>query len=321
MTRAATWLLMPALLLRENRHIWVHMFENLTSTPLPSLNALRAFEAMARTGRVTLAAEELHVTHSAVSRQVKALERSLGVQLFTGPKHRLELSAAGRDLLPALTAAFDQIAAAVSHTRVGADDLHIAVNASLSVKWLIPRLSGFQITSPQTRLVVSELPSHATSQRGAHAVVRIVPTSRLADPLVTAFMPNAVGAVMSPALAARHGADPLTAPRLAAQSHPGGWAIYAALAGVELPARPEQSFAHIHVAIDATLAGLGAAVISWPLVAEHVLAGRLIAPLGFRRAESAFALLAAPGVTSRHLDRFRDWLVAEGAKTPAPPEP
>ena len=54
-------------------------------------NALRAFEAMARTGRATLAAEELNVTHSAVSRQVKALERSLGVRLFTGPKHRLEL--------------------------------------------------------------------------------------------------------------------------------------------------------------------------------------------------------------------------------------
>src|SRR6478609_8157563 len=76
-----------------NRHIHTGMFENLTSS-LPSLNALRAFEAMARNGRVTLAAEELHVTHSAVSRQVKALEQTLGVRLFTGPKNRLELTAA-----------------------------------------------------------------------------------------------------------------------------------------------------------------------------------------------------------------------------------
>ena len=62
------------------------MFENLTSGTLPSLNALRAFEAMARTGRATLAADELHVTHSAVSRQVKALEEALGVRLaaFSG---------------------------------------------------------------------------------------------------------------------------------------------------------------------------------------------------------------------------------------------
>src|SRR5690242_17268994 len=101
--------LVPGLLFGGNRLICAHMFENLTSGPLPSLNALRAFEAVARTGRVTLAAEELHVTHSAVSRQVKALERSLGVRLFSGPKNRLELTAAGRELLPQLTEAFDQI--------------------------------------------------------------------------------------------------------------------------------------------------------------------------------------------------------------------
>src|SRR6185436_5090639 len=105
------------------RHIGPMMFENLTSGPLPSLNALRAFEAMARTGRVTLAAEELNVTHSAVSRQVKSLEAALGVKLFGGPKHRLELTQAGRDLLPALTEAFDQIAGAVRRTRAGGEDL------------------------------------------------------------------------------------------------------------------------------------------------------------------------------------------------------
>jgi DNA-binding transcriptional LysR family regulator len=294
------------------------MFDKLTST-LPSLNALRAFEAMARTGRVTLAAEELHVTHSAVSRQVKALERTLGVALFTGPKHRLELSAAGRELLPALTEAFDQIAAAVRRTRGGAEDLHIAVNASLSVKWLIPRLAGFQAAHPGIRLHLSELAMHATAHRGAQAVVRIVPTSRLSDPGVTAFIPNALGAVMSPALAAQLGGDVLAAPRLAAQSHPEAWPIWAELAGVELPPAHERPFAHVHFAQDAALAGLGAAVISWPLVAEDVLAGRLVAPLGFRRSESAFAMLTAPGAASRPLDRFRDWLTTEGARTPPPP--
>ena len=78
------------------------MFENLTP-PLPSLNALRAFEAMARNRRATLAAEELHVTHSAVSRQVKALEQSLGVRLFTGPKHHQDQTPPGRELQPAKT--------------------------------------------------------------------------------------------------------------------------------------------------------------------------------------------------------------------------
>lgn len=295
------------------------MFEKLTSGPLPSLNALRAFEAMARTGRVTLAAEELRVTHSAVSRQVKALERALGVRLFAGPKNRLELTAAGRELLPALTEAFDQIASAVRRVRTGGEDLHIAVNASLSVKWLIPRLAGFQAAHPEIRLHLSELAAHATSHRGAQAVVRIVPISRLSDPHCTAFIRNSLGAVMSPEMAARCGNDPLRAPRLAAATHPEAWPIFAEHAGIELPPANERPFAHVHFAMDAALAGLGAAVVSWPLCVHEVEAGQLVAPLGFLRSGSAFAMLTAPGAESRALDRFRDWLVAEGAKTPEPP--
>lgn len=293
------------------------MFENLTS-PLPSLNALRAFEAMARNRRATLAAEELHVTHSAVSRQVKALEQALGVRLFAGPKHRLELTPAGRELLPALTEAFDQIAAAVRHVRGGGEDLHVAVNASLSVKWLIPRLARFEAAHPEIRLHLSELASHATSHRGAQAVVRITPTSRLSEAGVTPFISNALGPVMTPDLAAR--SDPLHATRLAAQSHPEGWPVWAALAGVELPQASERPFAHVHFAMDAALAGLGAAIVSWPLVADDVAAGRLVAPMGFRKSESGLAIHVAPGAESKPLARFRDWLVAEGAKTPPWPE-
>ncbi|MBW8814271.1 MAG: LysR family transcriptional regulator [Caulobacterales bacterium] len=286
---------------------------------MPSLNALRAFEAMARTGRVTLAAEELSVTHSAVSRQVKALERALGVRLFAGPKNRLELTPAGRELLAPLTEAFDQIAGAVRQARTGGEDLHIAVNASLSVKWLIPRLAGFQALHPDIRLQLSELSPHATSHRGAHAVLRIVPPARLAEPNCTPFIRNALGAVMSPQLAERCSHDVLRAPRLAAATHPEGWAIFAEHAGIELPPAPERPFAHVHFALDGAIAGLGAAVVSWPLCASDVQAGRLVAPLGFRRSETAFALLAAPGAEGRALSRFRDWLVAEGARTPQPP--
>ncbi|THD76215.1 MAG: LysR family transcriptional regulator [Phenylobacterium sp.] len=297
------------------------MFENLTSEPLPSLNALRAFEAMARTGRATLAAGELNVSHSAVSRQVKALEAALGVRLFQGPKHRLELTAAGQALLPALTEAFDGIAGAVRRVKSDGEDLHIAVNASLSVKWLIPRLPGFAAAHPNLRLHLAELAPAALTHRGAQGVVRIVTTSRLADPLATAFIPNHIGPVLSPALAERYAGDPLSAPRLVAQTHAQGWAIWAALAGVELTPAVERPFAHLHFAMDAALAGLGVAVLPWPLVAEEVAARRLVAPLGFVRAEAAFALLQAPGAESRALDRFRAWLVAEGAKTPSAPGP
>jgi LysR family transcriptional regulator, glycine cleavage system transcriptional activator len=295
------------------------MFDNLTSTSLPSLNALRAFEAMARTGRATLAAEELNVTHSAVSRQVKALEAALGVRLFQGPKHRLTLTPPGQALLPALSHAFDEIASAVRQLKSDGEDLHLAVNASVAVKWLIPRLGDFGARHPEIRLHLEELAPQATSHRGAQAVVRIAQAARLTDPLATAFIQNYTGPVMTPVLAERFAADPLSAPRLAAQSHPQGWAIWAELTGIELAPAPEQPFAHVHYALDAALAGLGVAIISWPLVAEEIAEGRLVAPLGFRRAESAFALLAAPGAESRALTTFRKWLVEQGAKMLRPP--
>jgi DNA-binding transcriptional LysR family regulator len=274
---------------------------------------------MARTGRATLAAAELHVTHSAVSRQVKALEAALGVRLFAGPKHRLELTPAGQQLLPALTGAFDRIASAVRDLRSDGEDLRIAVNASLSVKWLIPRLPDFAAKHPEIRLHLEELAPQASTHRGAQAVVRIAPASRLTEPNVTGFIPNRIGPVMTPALAERFAADPLSAPRLSAQSHPQGWAIWAAVAGFELAPAPERPFAHLHFAMDAALAGLGVANLPWPLVADHVLEGRLIAPHGFRKSESAFALIAAPGAESRALNRFRDWLVDQGKQTPEPP--
>jgi DNA-binding transcriptional LysR family regulator len=229
------------------------------------------------------------------------------------------LTPAGQALAPSLGHAFDEIAAAVRRLKGDGEDLHIAVNASIAVKWLIPRMGDFAGRHPEVRLHLEELPSQATAHRGAQAVVRIAQATRLVDPLATPFIQNHTGPVMTPALAERFVADPLSAPRLASQSHPQGWAIWAEVAGIELAPAPEQPFAHVHYALDAALAGLGVAILSWPLVAEDVAEGRLVAPLGFRRAESAFALLAAPGGESRALARFRRWLVEQGVRTPAPP--
>jgi LysR family glycine cleavage system transcriptional activator len=76
---------------------------------LPPLNALRAFEAFGRRGRMTLAADELCVTHGAISRQIRQLEDHLGVALTEGPRNNLTLTEAGAKLAQALTLALDQI--------------------------------------------------------------------------------------------------------------------------------------------------------------------------------------------------------------------
>ena len=79
---------------------------------LPPLNPLRAFEATARHASLTKAASELNVTHGAISHQIKALEQSLGVKLFERTGQRVKLTPHGAELLPAVSTAFDGIAAA-----------------------------------------------------------------------------------------------------------------------------------------------------------------------------------------------------------------
>ncbi len=299
------------------------MFENLTlGAALPSLNALRAFEAMARTGSATLAGAELNVTHSAVSRQVKALEAQMGVRLFEGPRHALTLTRAGRDLLPGLTAAFDGLAAAVARARSEGQDLHVAVNASLSVKWLIPRLADFGRRHPEIRVHLVELAPHAVSHRGADVVLRLLDPQRIETLKAEVVIPNAVGPVIAPILA---GADAraaaLSAPRLTARTHPSGWKDWSALSGQISTATAERPVAHLHFALDAALSGWGAAVLPWALAAEAVADGRLLAPFGFHADDGAVAAIPGAGEPSRARRAFVRWLVDQGRAMPSAPKP
>jgi len=124
---------------------------------LPPLNPLRAFEAAARHGSLTKAANELNVTHGAVSHQIKALEASLDVQLFERQGQRLKLSPQGAELLPAVSSAFEGIAAATARmTRpVSSGALAVTCVPALLSFWLIPRLGSFAAQYPGIQLTLN----------------------------------------------------------------------------------------------------------------------------------------------------------------------
>lgn len=119
------------------------------SRKLPSLNALRCFEAAARQGSIRRAADELHLTHGAVSHQVKLLEDSLGIQLFDRVGRRLKLTAAGTKLGDALTQGLDSMAHTLrelsDYRGIASSDrrLRIAVTPSFGANWLVPRIFQF----------------------------------------------------------------------------------------------------------------------------------------------------------------------------------
>jgi LysR family glycine cleavage system transcriptional activator len=134
---------------------------------LPPLNPLRAFEATARHGSLTKAAGELHVTHGAVSHQIKALEASLSVRLFERVGQRLKLTSHGAELLPAVSNAFEGIAAATARmTRpTSSGGLSISCVPALLSFWLIPRLASFTAQFPDITLTLnaSNDPGHIRS--------------------------------------------------------------------------------------------------------------------------------------------------------------
>lgn len=123
---------------------------------LPPLNPLRAFEATARRGSVSAAARELNVTHGAVSHQIKALEESLGVPLFERGAKRLKLTPQAALLLPAVSQAFGEIAAATAMMKRPATsgDLTITCVPALLSFWIIPRLNRFTEQYPDVRLTL-----------------------------------------------------------------------------------------------------------------------------------------------------------------------
>src|SRR5215207_4120255 len=127
--------------------------------PLPPLNALRAFEAIARHLSFSKAADELHVTPAALSHQIKGLEEQLGIALFHRRARSIELTDAGRLLYPGLHAGFESVRDAVGRLDRAREDRILVISATpgLTAKWLVPRLWRFLAAHPDvdTRIAAS----------------------------------------------------------------------------------------------------------------------------------------------------------------------
>src|SRR5262245_20251431 len=129
---------------------------------LPSLNALKAFEAEARSLSFTRAAEELNVTQGAVSHQVKALEAELGIKLFNRERQRLLITDAGREYLGVVRDALDRIAVGTERVvqRQKLGTLTVSTSPDFAAKWLVHRLGRFAEVHPDIDLRVSATMHH-----------------------------------------------------------------------------------------------------------------------------------------------------------------
>jgi len=290
---------------------------------LPSLNALKAFEATARHESITKAAAELFVTQGAVSQQVKGLEAELGVRLFQRERQRVALTEAGRLYLEVVRDAFDRLGAGTERLlqRQNAGTLTVTTSPNFAAKWLVHRLGRFSEAHPGIDLRVSASLQHVDFARedidlairhgegnwpGLHAT-RLCSEEQF--PVCSPRLAAQGGALDSPADIGRH--------TLLHVNGRGDWTRWLAQAGFEGVEAPRNvDFNQASMAIDAAVDGQGIALARTALVAGDLISGRLVRPFPQAiEAPFAFWIVCPKAVADQpKIATFREWLLAEAAE-------
>jgi LysR family glycine cleavage system transcriptional activator len=290
---------------------------------LPPLNAVRAFEASARYVSFTRAAEELHVTHGAVSRQVALLENWLGSALFRRSASQLALTDAGRSYAAEVTSMLDRLAVASMQFSQQDAPTSLRVNAppTFTMRWLIARMSSFQRLRPdvEIRLTTSLAPvnfqenGYDIAIRGAHAPL----PGCMSEPFMTeVVVPVCHTDLLEQGL---HGPEDLqhhTLIRYATE--PYNWPDWLEAVGVkELQGANTLHFEQMYFALQAAAEGLGVVLVPLFLVVDDIMAGRLCAPFGLRAAMQRQYYTNVPLLAARQpvVRAFCEWLQREGRDT------
>jgi DNA-binding transcriptional LysR family regulator len=291
------------------------------SQDLPPLNALRAFEAAARLNSISQAAYELHVTHGAVSRQVRALEEHLGVALFSKEGRGLKLTDAGARLREVSTDLFSRLRSTCAELQQGQADapLVLACPGSLLARWFIPRLDRLNRELPELRLQLSASEGDLDPRRaGVDATLWFAEPPWPADMQVFELAAERIGPVLSPRyahFAALHlapAAALLSEPLLHTSSRPQAWPSWARSNALDASAlRLGQGFEHLYYLLEAAAAGLGVAIAPQQLVADDLSAGRLVAPWGFVETSARLALWRPLRNRDPRVEHLARWLQEE----------
>ncbi len=286
---------------------------------LPSLTALRAFEATARRGSAKQAAEELSVTPTAISHQVRQLEATLGVSLFIRGARQLRLTPQGHALQATLGDAFDTIAEAVARVRAAPprQAVTLSTTPAIAARWLLPRVGLLSQAHPDLDLHI-------------HASHRPVPLDGVQADLairygrgdwpglvVETLFDNRFVPACSPALGLRRRRD---LPRhtllhfepLGGFSAPVSWTVWQQQAQVPgLDTRAGPVFSDETHAVAAALGQQGIALMSHALIADELRAGTLVRPFGPDLPGLPFHLVYPPARAADAAPMaVRDWVLS-----------
>lgn len=276
----------------------------------PPLPTLTAFEAVARLGSVTKAADELNLTQSAVSRQIQRLETQLGTGLFERNRKRLQLTAPGARYAAEIRAALTRITNATFELRANPEGgvLNLAILPGIGTHWLAPQLKGFFEAHPGITLNMSTRTdafdfAFESFHAAIHFVRRTWPGARSLK-----LLDEQMVAVASPTLLQ---SGPVTElPRLQLETRRYAWSEWSAANGWPVENSPLMSLDQFATMLRAAQSGLGVALMPDYLVEDEIARGSLAEPEGAKRVTMGAYYLVWPESAETYpaLSAFRDWL-------------
>ena len=294
---------------------------------LPSLSALRTFEAVARHESFTVAAAELNVTQSAASRQVRMLEQYLELSLFRRTSRRNELTSAGRYYFDLVRGALDRVEAGTTEliaTRRGAGTLTLGVLPTFGTRWLIPRLHSFRERHPEILINVIATDGQFVADAPKLDVAVQFGNGHWPDAVVNPLMAEEIVIACSPRLLERmpplrQPADLKHFPLLQHTTRAGSWSHWFRSVGFrEDEARWGPSFEHFFMLIQAAQSGMGVALLPRILIEDEIERGLLVVPLPVRVSGPGAYYLVVPNAKSdlTRVMLFREWLLEEASRLP-----
>lgn len=292
---------------------------------LPSLNAVRCFEAAARLQSFTLAAQELHVTQGAVSRMVQVLEQDLGVQLFARNGRFIALTSVGQAYHRDVSEALGRIRAASNLTRRAREGeaLSVVVSSAFATRWLVPRLPLFQKRHPSVQVAI--LATERDDNTGGNpAQVRIRYGTGPWPGCVASRLPVAetLGVVCSPMLRThstlQHPQDLVGRPLLAytgeSRNH---WPEYFETFGLAAPDLGQvPRFHQLLMLAEAAVSGLGFALVPLSLFEQELRSGRLVQALEQTISSKRGYFVSHPkgADADSRVFAFKEWLMSEAGR-------
>lgn len=285
---------------------------------LPPLNALKAFEAAARHLNFINAANELAVSPSAISHQVKSLEDWAGLTLFRRDGRAMALTEPAQKYLPAVTAALDQLALATRKLRAGDPGqgwLTVAMMPSFAAKWLVPRMAAFREAHPEIDLWIATFEGQSGELASGVDVAIRYGKGDWAGLTATKVITEEIFPVCAPDLAPRlRSPQDLAGVTLLHDELREDWAMWLAAAGVaDIDSHRGPGFDDSALLVQAAIEGLGVALARSALVEDDLADGRLVKPFAVGLpAASAYYLVHAAGAEAQpKVKAFRNWLLKE----------